>query len=131
MGNNNRNSNVDNQRTEIITKFKEMKKILITENQVKSQSDAILWHLKRYGNITSYEAIKEYGATRLAAIICNHRKNGYEIESIPIHRKTRFGRTVTLSKYVYNEPNKEMNLFKSCETSISTKPYTIGGYDIY
>ncbi len=108
-----------------------MKKILITENQVKSQSDAILWHLKRYGNITSYEAIKEYGATRLAAIICKHRKNGYEIDSIPINRKTRFGRNVTLAKYVYNEPHKQMNLYNSCDVPKSNRPYTLGSYDTY
>ncbi|QDP61339.1 MAG: hypothetical protein Unbinned3904contig1002_21 [Prokaryotic dsDNA virus sp.] len=108
-----------------------MKKILITEKQVKSQSDAVLWHLKMYGHITSYEAIKEYGATRLSGIIFNHRKNGYRIDSIPIHRKTRFGKTVTLAKYVYTEPNKEMNLFKSCSIVKSTRPYTLGGYDEY
>ena len=53
-----------------------MKTIKITEKEVKSQSDAVLWHLKTYGSITSYEAIKEYGATRLSAIIFNHRKEG-------------------------------------------------------
>ena len=45
-----------------------MKTITINSEEVKSQADAILWHLKTYGTITSYEAIKEYGATRLSAI---------------------------------------------------------------
>ena len=84
-----------------------MKTIEITEGQVKSQSDAILWHLKTYGSITSYEAIKEYGATRLAAIICNHRKSGYDIDSIPLTKKTRFGRNTTIAKYTYISPPKE------------------------
>tara|TARA_R100001463_G_scaffold39868_2_gene85117 strand:+ start:1318 stop:1566 length:249 start_codon:yes stop_codon:yes gene_type:complete len=82
-----------------------MKTITITEGQVKSQSDAVLWHLKTYGSITSYEAIREYGATRLAAIICNHRKDGYNIDSQSLKRKTRFGKTTTISKYIY-EVNK-------------------------
>ena len=81
-----------------------MKTITIKAEEVKSQSDAILWHLKTYGTITSYEAIKEYGATRLSAIIFNHRKDGYHIESIPIKKKTRFGRTTTISKYNYLKP---------------------------
>jgi hypothetical protein len=81
-----------------------MKTIKIEEHEVKSQSDAILWHLKTYGTITSYEAIKEYGATRLAAIICKHRKAGYEIDSIPLKKKTRFGRTTIISKYNYLKP---------------------------
>ena len=84
-----------------------MKIITITKEQVKSQGDAILWHLKTYGSITSYEAIKEYGATRLAAIICNHRKAGYEIDSIPLKKKTRFGRATTIAKYNYLKPLAE------------------------
>ena len=84
-----------------------MKKIEITKEQVKSQSDAILWHLKTYGKITSYEAIKEYGATRLAAIICNHRKDGYSIDSVPLTKKTRFGRNTTIAQYNYVDPPQE------------------------
>ena len=84
-----------------------MKTITISQNEVKSQSDAILWHLKTYGTITSYEAIKEYGATRLSAIIFNHRKEGYNIESIPLKKKTRFGRTTTIAKYNYLKPLAE------------------------
>jgi len=85
-----------------------MKKIVITSSEVKSQSDAILWHLKTYGSITSYEAIKEYGATRLSAIIFNHRKEGYNIGSTPLTKKTRFGRNTTIAKYTYVTPPSEM-----------------------
>jgi hypothetical protein len=85
-----------------------MKTIEITSSQVKSQSDAILWHLKTYGSITSYEAIKEYGATRLSAIIFNHRKEGYDIDSLPLTKKTRFGRNTTIAKYIYTAPPQEL-----------------------
>lgn len=81
-----------------------MKQITITESEVNTQSAAILWHLGKYGSITSYEAIKEYGATRLASIIFNYRKEGYTIDSVPLQKKNRFGRTVTISKYVYVKP---------------------------
>ncbi len=81
-----------------------MKTIIIKSSEVKTGADAILWHLKTYGNITSYEAIKEYGVTRLAAIIFNHRKNGYDIDSMPLKKKTRFGRSTTISKYIYTKP---------------------------
>ena len=95
-----------------------MKKITIEEHEVKSQSDAILWHLKTYGTITSYEAIKEYGATRLSGIIFTHRKNGYNIYSLPITKKTRFGRNTTIAKYVYQKPvnlNNQLGMF--CEVN--------------
>ena len=85
-----------------------MKTIKITSGQVKSQSDAILWHLKQYGSITSYEAIKEYGATRLSAIIFNHRKEGYDISSMPLIKKTRFGRNTTIAKYIYVAPPAQL-----------------------
>jgi hypothetical protein len=84
-----------------------MKSIKITSEEVKSQSDAVLWHLKTYGSITSYEAIKEYGATRLADLIYKHRKNGYEISSMPLTKKTRFGRNTTIAKYIYIPPPME------------------------
>ena len=85
-----------------------MKTIKITSVEVKSQSDAVLWHLKTYGSITSYEAIKEYGATRLSAIIFNHRKEGYEIDSMPLTKKTRFGRNTTIAKYIYTAPPQKL-----------------------
>jgi len=85
-----------------------MKTIKITSGEVKSQSDAILWHLKQYGSITSYEAIKEYGATRLSAIIFNHRKEGYDISSMPLVKKTRFGRNTTIAKYIYLPPPSQL-----------------------
>ena len=85
-----------------------MKTIKITSGEVKSQSDAILWHLKKYGSITSYEAIKEYGATRLSAIIFNHRKEGYDISSMPLVKKTRFGRNTTIAKYIYVAPPAQL-----------------------
>ena len=85
-----------------------MKTIKITSGEVKSQSDAILWHLKQYGSITSYEAIKEYGATRLSAIIFNHRKEGYDISSMPLVKKTRFGRNTRIAKYIYVPPPAQL-----------------------
>jgi|TARA_R110002020_G_scaffold379862_1_gene591111 hypothetical protein len=85
-----------------------MKTITIKSEEVKSQSDAVLWHLKTYGSITSYEAIKEYGATRLASIICKHRKNGYDIDSKNLTKETRFGRKTTIAKYIYTPVYKEV-----------------------
>lgn len=42
-----------------------------------NKTKAVLLHLEEYGNINTWQAIKEYGATRLSAIIYNlrHRYN--------------------------------------------------------
>lgn len=79
--------------------------IKIQKNQVKTQRDAVLWHLGDKGTITSWEAIQEYGATRLAGIIHTLRKDGYPIISIPETRKNKFGNSVTISKYKYIPPS--------------------------
>lgn len=69
-----------------------------------TQKEAVLWHFDNYKEITSWEAIKEYGITRLAAIICDLRKEGYEIISTDVTRTNRFGNSVTIAKYTYIKP---------------------------
>ena len=69
----------------------------------KNQKEAVLYHLQQFQTITSLEAIKDYGATRLSGIIFQLRKDGYNIQSLPFIRKNRFGNTVTLAKYYLDE----------------------------
>ena len=66
----------------------------------KNQHEAVLWHLNEYTRITSWEAIKEYGATRLSAIIYNLRNDGYIIDTNMKTTENRFGRKVSYSEYV-------------------------------
>lgn len=81
-----------------------MKKIDITKDQVKTQREAIMWHLKTYGKITSWEAIKEYGATRLSDIIFRLKNEGYNIKTNLIKKENRFGNITTIAKYEYSMP---------------------------
>jgi hypothetical protein len=80
------------------------KKITILAHQVKNQKTSVLHHLSECQTITSWEAIKEYGATRLGAIIFNLRKEGYNIASIPTKTTNRFGRKINIAKYKYIPP---------------------------
>jgi len=84
-----------------------MKTIKITKDQIKTGKDAIKWHLKNYGHITSLEAIREYGVTRLASIIWYLKEEGYNIHSEDIKKTTRFGRTTTIAKYLYFKPKPQ------------------------
>ena len=81
-----------------------MKTITITENEISCATDAIKWHLKTYGKITSWEAIKEYGATRLSDIIYKLKNEGYPIETHLVEIKTRFGRKTSIARYQYYKP---------------------------
>lgn len=66
-----------------------------------SQAAEVLKYLQAYGSITSWEAIKEFGATRLSAIIFNLRKEGHPIISEDVHDRNRFGNPVTYARYIY------------------------------
>ena len=66
-----------------------------------NKTKAIQLHLIEKGNITSWEAIKEYGATRLSAIIYNLRKRGMNIENEVINFTDRFGTPARYVKYIF------------------------------
>lgn len=60
----------------------EIKVIDFVEQKIRTtKSEQVKNHLLRKGTITSWQAIKLYGATRLSAIIFNLRKAGYCIDS--------------------------------------------------
>jgi len=65
-----------------------------------TQYDRVLRHLRERGNITSLQAFRDYGITRLSAIIFNLRKDGYNITSEYMSRKNRYGDKVKFVKYV-------------------------------
>lgn len=64
-------------------------------NQVKE-------HLENYGTITSWQAIQQYGATRLADIIFRLRKQGYDIETKTEITKDRNNNVCQYAKYILN-----------------------------
>lgn len=53
-----------------------------SNNDFETKMRMVTNHLEVYGNITSWEAIKKYKATRLSAIIFRLRRRGYDIVSI-------------------------------------------------
>lgn len=62
----------------------------------------VLDHLKNYGTITSLDAIKLYGATRLAAIIYNLRNDGFDIDTEKECGVDRYGNSTNYARYIYN-----------------------------
>ena len=67
-----------------------------------NKTKAIMLHLQEFGSITSWEAIKEYGATRLSAIIYNLRyKYDMNIINQDIEFIDRYGTKSFFTKYVY------------------------------
>lgn len=60
--------------------------------------DRVLQYLKENNSITSLEAIKEFGATRLSAIIYNLRKE-HNITTQYETSKNRYGDSVSYARY--------------------------------
>ena len=64
----------------------------------------VMLHLVEKGSITSWEAIMEYGATRLSAIIYNLRyRYGMNIDTVMVEFTDRFGDKAHYGKYVLKE----------------------------
>ena len=66
--------------------------------------DRVLQYMKENGSITSWEAIREFGAPRLSAIIYNLRyKEGLNIISKNVNGKNRYGDPVSYARYFLEE----------------------------
>ena len=73
-----------------------------------NKTKAIMLHLEEFGSITSWEAIKEYGATRLSAIIYNLRhKYGMNIRTEDVEFTDRYGNKSKFGNYIYEKKEKE------------------------
>jgi hypothetical protein len=97
-------------------------KIEITKGDVKTQLTSVMYHLQEIGSITSLDAIKEYGATRLSHLIYLLRKKGYMIDSVNVTTTNRWGNKVTYSKYYYVDPDKGRIDKTEADSSIGTTP---------
>lgn len=71
-----------------------------------SQRLVIFRHLQTFGSITSWEAIKEYGITRLSAVIFDLRQNGIDIPDRWIIFTNRFGEQGRYKEYLYKSKKK-------------------------
>ena len=66
-----------------------------------TQKDRVLAHLEESKSITSWEAIREYGCTRLADVVYKLKKEGHLISTDNVTSINRFGDKVTYAKYKY------------------------------
>lgn len=65
----------------------------------KSQISDVIAHLRKYKTITSYEAIKRFGATRLSGIIYVLKERGFGIETELVEVKNRYGHITRVAVY--------------------------------
>lgn len=77
-----------------------------SENSKLTQDDMVLQHLQDFGTITTWEAIKEYGITRLSAKIYNLKKKGYSITATVKTAKNRYGIPTHFNEYMLLKDTK-------------------------
>lgn len=71
-----------------------------------TKTQRVIEHLLEKGSITSWDAIKLYGATRLSGIIFNLRHRGFAIDSVYQDGEDRFGNPSHYVNYILREqPN--------------------------
>ena len=64
-----------------------------------TQNQRIIRHLCDNGNITSAEAVNEYGIYRLASRIYDLKVAGYDIRGETVAAKNRYGEPTRFSRY--------------------------------
>ena len=76
----------------------------------KTQKNEVLRHLKENGSITSWEAIKEYGATRLSAIIYDLRHYyDLNIRNERVEFTNRYGTKSSYVKYILEDQDIDLD----------------------
>lgn len=68
------------------------------------KTKSVLKHLEEFGSITSWEAIKEYGCTRLSAVIWTLRHR-YELDITDewVDFTDRYGQKSQFKRYILNK----------------------------
>ena len=69
-------------------------------NKKTTHKEKVLKHLNKKGSITSLEAIKKYGNTRIGEYIRQLRTEGYNIKTVRESGKNRYGKKVSYGRYV-------------------------------
>ena len=64
-----------------------------------TQKERITRHLEDYGEITSLDAFREYGITRLAAVVCDMRKDGMDVRTDIVEMTNRYGEPTRFARY--------------------------------
>lgn len=67
------------------------------------QTEQILDYMRKYGEITPLDAMKEIGCMRLAARISDLRKAGHNITSRKVAVRCRDGRKAYIERYKLDE----------------------------
>lgn len=72
-----------------------------------TQCEKIIDYIKRYGSITTWDAFRDLGITRLSGRIHDLTQKGYDFNRESITTKNRDGESVTFTKYSFKEERED------------------------
>ena len=64
-----------------------------------TQNDRVLAYMRSHKGITSLDAYRDLGCTRLSARIADLKGMGIEIGKVMVDRENRYGETVKVAQY--------------------------------
>jgi hypothetical protein len=64
-----------------------------------SQKERVLEYMKEHGSISSMEAFRDLGVTRLSAVVFNLRADGYKVKAVNEKSVNRFGEKTNFARY--------------------------------
>lgn len=70
-----------------------------------AHKDRVLQYIRDYGSISSMEAFRDLGVTRLSAVIFNLRADGFDIDAKREKTVNRYGEKVSFARYTLREKN--------------------------
>lgn len=68
-----------------------------------AQKQRVLEYVEKFGSISSMEAFRDLGVTRLSAVIFDLKRDGYEFDTKPEHGRNRFGERTNFVRYSLKE----------------------------
>lgn len=68
-----------------------------------TQCERVLDYMRRFGSITSAEAMMDLGVYRLAARVSDLRDSGHNIKAVTESGKNRFGEKTSYKRYSLEE----------------------------
>lgn len=74
-----------------------------------TQKDMVLDYINEFGSITPVDAFRDLGITRLAAVVCNLRREGHDIHKEREHAYNRYGQKVRYARYSFGRDERNEN----------------------
>lgn len=68
-----------------------------------TQCERVLDHMRRFGGLTAWEAMRDYGIMRLGARVWDLKARGHDIRRTMESSKNRYGEPVSYARYFLEE----------------------------